>query len=106
MTDRACRLLLAVCVFAVGSVSTARADFGSFPIINSATYDAGTQVLTLSGGGLTDSGRTPTVLFNNAPLTVTTATSTRITAMLPNTTPPGSYLVIIHRYAFGDDNQL
>jgi hypothetical protein len=104
MTKNVCRLLLVVCLSAMGSAASAAAF--TFPLINSATYDAGTQVLTLSGENLTESSRTPTVEFNGAPLTVTTASAARITAMLSNTTAPGSYLLVVHRSAFEFDAAL
>src|ERR1700724_2689242 len=98
MTEKVFRLVLVACVLAAGSATTAAAF--TIPVINSATYDPSTQVLTVSGENLTESRRTPTLEFNDAPLPVTTATATRITATLPNTTPPGSYRVVIHRRAF------
>jgi hypothetical protein len=104
MTKKACRLPLVVCLYVMGSAASAAAF--TFPLINSATYDTGTQVLTLSGENLTESSRTPTVEFNDAPLTVTTASAAQITATLPNTTPPGSYRVVVHRSAFEFDAAL
>jgi hypothetical protein len=98
MTEKVSRLVLVACILAAGRATTAAAF--TIPVINSATYDATTQVLTLSGENLIESRRPPTVEFNDAPLTVTTATATQITATLSNTTPPGSYRVVIHRRAF------
>jgi hypothetical protein len=103
MTDQVFRPVLVALILAAGSATTAAAV--TFPVINSATYDASTQVLTLSGENLTESGRTPTLGFNDAPLPVTTATATRITATLSNTTPPGSYRVVIHRRAFEEHSK-
>src|SRR5580704_3726739 len=104
MTEKVFRLALVACVLAAGS-ATAAAEF-SVPVINSATYDASTQVLTVSGENLVESRRMPALEFNDTPLTVTTATATRITATLPNTTPPGSYRVIVHRDAFEERGEL
>src|ERR1700687_4068840 len=98
MTERVSRLVLVACVWAAGHATTAAAF--TFPVINSATYDASTQVLTLLGEHLTEARRTPTGEFNDTALPVATATATQITATLSNTTPPGSYRVVIHRRTF------
>jgi hypothetical protein len=97
MTERICRLLLVGWVFAAGSAVTTGATAAPLPVINSATYDAGRQVLTLSGQNLTEPGAMPRVEFNHAPLTVIDATATQVTAALSNMTPPGSYRVVVHR---------
>jgi hypothetical protein len=102
MTEKFYRLLLVACVFAVGSATTAAA-VPTVPLINSATYDTVTQVLTLSGENLTESSLTPAVEFNSAPLTVIGATPTQITAYLPNATLPGSYLIVVHTGAQKND---
>jgi hypothetical protein len=106
MIENVRRVLLVVGVFAAGSAVTTSAAAGTPPIINSATYDAVTQVLTLSGKDLTEPNGTLSLAFNDAPLTVTTATATRITAPLPNAMPPGSYLVVLHRSAEQDDEDV
>jgi hypothetical protein len=98
MTQNVSRLVLVACVLTAGN-ATAAAAF-TIPVINSATYDATTQVLTLSGENLIEGRRTPTLEFNDALLTVTTATATQVTAPLSNATPPGSYRVVLHRSAF------
>jgi hypothetical protein len=98
MTQNVSRLVLVACVLAAGN-ATAAAAF-TIPVINSATYDATTQVLTLSGENLIEGRRAPTLEFNDALLTVTTATATQVTAPLSNATPPGSYRVVLHRSAF------
>jgi hypothetical protein len=101
MTEKVCRVLLVVCVCAMGNLVTTDAAAASFPVINSATYDAATQILTISGENLAASNRLPSLEFNDAPLTVTTATATEVTATLPSTTPPGSYVIVLHRSGFG-----
>jgi hypothetical protein len=100
MGKTVCRLLLVVCVFAAGSATTAAAAV-TIPIIITATSDG--HALTLTGENLTESGKTPTVEFNETLLTVITATATQITATLPSHTPPGSYLVVVHRSALAFD---
>jgi hypothetical protein len=102
MTEKVCRLLLVVCVFVLGSAVMSAAP-PPVPVIDSATYDAIHQVLTLSGENLTESGLTPTVEFDEALLPVITATATQVTATLPNTTLPGSYLVVLHTSAQKSD---
>ena len=100
MTEKVCRVLLVVCVCAMGNLVTTDAAAASVPVINSATYDAATQILTISGENLAASNRLPSLEFNDAPLTVTTATATEVTATLPSTTPPGSYVIVLHRSGF------
>jgi len=68
------------------------------PIVYNTTAD-----FTLNPAQLTINGNnfgvsTPTVLFDNVPLTLYSYTNTQIVALLPPNTTPGSYLINVRQY--------
>ena len=96
MSKKLIRVLVAVSMCASVVVSTANAQTGH-PIISSARYSAGEQLLALSGSDLAIAGVQPIVIFNNMILAVRRFSATQIFAALSIETLPGTYLVIVQR---------
>jgi len=68
------------------------------PIVynTSADFSLNPAQLTINGNNFGVS--TPTVLFDNVPLTLFSYTNTQIVALLPANTLPGSYLITVRQY--------
>jgi len=92
-----CRIFAAaavVCLMATLPIA-AQTSFG-IAVITSTSYDAINEQLTIRGSSLSK-GTFPSVTFNGMPLTVLSATPSEVVASLPDTTPGGTYIVMVSR---------
>jgi hypothetical protein len=93
------RTFVASLVFAAGANVFVEADSaknaGNQLVIFSASVSRTSETLTLKG--LNFGSTTPTVLCENMPLTVLSATETQIVALFPASTPDGTYLISVVR---------
>jgi hypothetical protein len=67
------------------------------PVITGTVYNATSEALFINGRFLKDRNNTPTVTVGGSVVTVMSSTSSQVVVLVPNATPPGSYLVSLLR---------
>ena len=67
------------------------------PVITGTVYNATSEALFINGSFLKDGNNTPTVTVGGSAVAVISSTSSQVVVLVPNATPPGSYLVVLVR---------